>query len=119
MDEKTAKYLADKAAAIVRETAENLKRFSKDIALLLYAYKMQGLTAKINFPEGTAHKKGNNKEAEKKLEKMMEDAMLKWKYASEPDKKKAMQMDKIMIDSDEKIRAVYYPVIKAMTNQTK
>ncbi len=117
MDEKMAKELAEKAAAIAKETAESLKRFSKDTAMLLYAYRMHGNNAKINFPEGTVHKKLNNKEADRKLEQMMEDARLKWKYAPEDDKKKAMKMDKIMTDSDEKIRAVYYPIIKTITKQ--
>ncbi|MES2774755.1 MAG: hypothetical protein V4722_11255 [Bacteroidota bacterium] len=111
MDEIMAKQLAEKAASIAKETAERLKIFSKDTALLFYAYRMQGSAAKMNFPEGTAHKKGNNKEADKKLEKMMEDARLKWKYAPDADKKKAMQMDKIILDSDEKIRAVYQNIV--------
>jgi hypothetical protein len=109
MDEATAKTLAEKAAAIAKETAETLKLFTRDTAMLLYAKQMvdNNMNMTPTFPEGTEHKKIDNKEANEKLNKMLEEAKQKWKYADEPSRKKAMQMEKIVLEGQEKIKAVY------------
>ena len=110
MNEEQAKDLASKAAAIAKATAESLKIFTKETAMLLYAKQMQQ-NALPNFPKNTEHKKINNKEANAKLEKMMIDAKLKWKYATDDDKKKVLKMEMIIIDSDNKIKELYKPIL--------
>lgn len=111
MNKETAAQLAEKAAGIAKLTAEALKHFGRDTAILLYAKQMGENNMQTMFPEGTQHKKTNNKEAAQKLDKMMADAKLKWKYAPDNDKRKVMDMEKIMKESDEKIKAVYAGVV--------
>jgi type IV secretory pathway VirB4 component len=107
MNEATLKKLATQAAEIAKQTAESLKHFDRNTAMLMYAKQMGDRKMNTEFPEGTEHKKTNNKEAAEKLDKMIQNAQLKWKYATDADKKKVMDMEKIMLQSDEKIRAVY------------
>jgi len=101
------KKLSDQAAAIAKETAELLKHFSRDTALLMYAMQTVEKNINTHFPEGTEHKKTNNREAEQKLAKMMEDAKLKWTYAPESEKDRAREMEVIVKSGQEKIRQVY------------
>ncbi|MEO7310826.1 MAG: hypothetical protein ABIX01_10545 [Chitinophagaceae bacterium] len=107
MDEAFLKKLAGQAAEIAKQTAESLKHFDRNTAMLMYAKQMGDGKMNTQFPEGTEHKKTNNKEAARKLEKLIQDAQLKWKYAPDTDKKKVLDMEKIITASDQKIRALY------------
>jgi hypothetical protein len=107
MDEAKMKKLADQAAEIAKQTAESLKHFDRDTAMLMYAKQMGDGKMNTQFPEGTQHKKTNNKEATQKLDKLMHDAHLKWKYATDTDKKRVLDMEKIIKAGDEKIKALY------------
>lgn len=109
MDPEKAKQLADEAAQIAKKMAEALKQYDKEMAMLLYAKQWSDTKMNTTFPEGTEHKKTNNKEAAQKLEKMMEDAKLKWKYVTENDKKKVLEMEKIVLEGQEQIKALYKP----------
>jgi hypothetical protein len=115
MEEPILKKLAEQAAEIAKQTAEQLKRFDKETAMLMYAKQMGDGKMNTHFPEGTAHKKTNNKEAAQKLDKLIQDAQLKWKYAPDTDKKKALDMEKIVIAGDEKIRALYAGILVEAT----
>jgi hypothetical protein len=111
MDEALMKKLADKAVEIAKQTAESLKHFDRNIATLMYAKQIGNNKMNTQFPEGTEHKKMNNKEAAQKLDKMIQDAQLKWKYATDTDKKRVLDMEKIMKASDEKIKALYAGIL--------
>jgi hypothetical protein len=107
MDEALMKKLADQAAEIAKQTAESLKHFDRNTATLMYAKQMGDGKMNTQFPEGTEHKKTNNKDATNKLDKLIQDAQLKWKYATDTDKKRVLDMEKIIKASDEKIKALY------------
>lgn len=119
MSPESAELLAEQAAKIAMATAEKLKKFDKDTCMLMYAKQMGDMQLNTTFPEGTAHKKMDNKQATQKLEKMMHDAKIKWKYASDKEKKRAMDMEKIVLEGNEKIRALYAgEMIQANTGLT-
>ena len=107
MDEATAKLLSEKAATIAKQTADSLKMFTRETAMLVYAKQMVDSNINTNFAEGTTHKKMDNKEANTKMNKMLEEAKLKWKYADESSQKRAAQMEKIIIDGQTRIKEIY------------
>ncbi len=97
MDDATTKLLIEKATAVSKETAEAFKRFGHETALLMFAKQMQQNEAYNDMPQND----------NTKLSKMIQDAKLKWKYADENAKKKAAQMEKVVLDGQEKIKAIY------------
>ena len=116
MDEATAKLLSEKAATIAKQTADSLKMFTRETAMLVYAKQMVDSNINTNFAEGTTHKKMDNQQANKKMDKMLEDAKLKWKYADDSSKRKAAQMEKIIMDGQTKIKAIYAVEIEKLTS---
>jgi hypothetical protein len=112
MEQEKLKKLAEQASIIAKETAETLKRFSRDTAMLVYASQL--LQTKIHpaFTGENASKKISNDDANKKLHKAIETAKVKWQYVSEADKKKAKEMEMVMNAGQEKIKMLYAEILK-------
>ncbi|MFT4204242.1 MAG: hypothetical protein QM610_10050 [Chitinophagaceae bacterium] len=106
MDETILEQLAEQAAQIARQMAENLKTFGREVASLYYAKQMLDIPIP-EFPSETQHTKFDNHKANEKLKKMLEEAKQKWKYASENEKRKVAEMEKVVSDGQERIKMLY------------
>jgi hypothetical protein len=107
MEQEQMKQKAEQAAAIAKEIAEALKAFDKETALLMYAKQMGNRKPNTAFPEDAGHRKMDNEEATERLDKTLAAARLKWKYASESDKEKVAQMERIVAEGQERIKQLY------------
>lgn len=106
MEEAALRNLADQAAAIAKDTSESLRKFGKDISVLYYAVQLKNMSLTL-FPDNTEHKKLDNKKANGKLKEMIEEGKQKYKYASQNDKSKVAEMEKILHDSQKRIKELY------------
>lgn len=114
IEKEYLKELAEKAAAIAMDTAEKLKHFSRDTAMVMYGSQLVEIKVKPAFTGESVHKKMTNEEANKKLDKMMEQAKTKWQYATEADKKKAKEMEQVVLEGKQKIKKLYEDALTSM-----
>jgi Pyruvate/2-oxoacid:ferredoxin oxidoreductase gamma subunit len=112
VEQAELKILAEKAAAIAKETADALKRFSKDTAILMYGSQLQQLDGNEQSLKRTTDEEANKKieEANKKLVKTIEAAKIKWQYATEIEKAKVKEMERVIEEGKDRIKKLYEPI---------
>jgi hypothetical protein len=103
----TSQEIAERSAAIARETAEALKAFPREIALIMYMGQIIEGEVSVAIPEDTPLHKTNSQEAGRQVNKLLDEARLKWEYATEAQKKQAMEMAQIIQEGNERIRQLY------------
>lgn len=106
MEEAILRKLAEQSAAIAKDTSESLRKFGKDISMLYYALQLKNMSMTL-FPDNTEHKKMDNKKANEKLKEMIEEGKQKCKYASQNDKRKVTEMEKILAEGQKRIKELY------------
>jgi|GEM_PF-1018125 len=90
-------------AAILEKLAEELKFFPKETAQLLYARQLAATGISVAPPVNAP----GADDAGQRLNRMMEEARLKWEYASEAQKKQVTEMEERIRESNDQIRKLY------------
>jgi hypothetical protein len=110
----TSKEKEEKVATILKSLSEELSFFPKETAQILYARQLADNPIAVTIPENvTLDKQSKTAEGNQRLKKMMEEARLKWEYASEAQKKQAAEMEALILESNEQIRKLYENATKA------
>ena len=105
---KQLKETEAQVAAILKQLAEDMNFFPKETAQLMYARQLAGTEIRVGIPEEVVlDKKMKTEEGNKHLQKMMEEAKLKWDYASESQKKNVRELEAMIAESNEKIKQLY------------
>ena len=94
-------------AAILKELTETMSHFPKETAQIMYAKQLADTGITLAVPEQPGQDKKKIEENNQHLKKMMEEGKLKWEYASEAQKKKAIEMEAAIAESNDKIKKVY------------
>lgn len=94
-------------AAILRQLSEELNFFPKETAQLMYARQLADSPDPISMPGSDNDKK--KAEQHQRLNKMMEEAKLKWTYAGDSQKKNVKEMESVIQEYNDKIKALFAP----------
>lgn len=99
-------------ALILKELAETLGFFPKETAQLMYAKQLAGTDMEVAVTGQPGADKKKTEEGNQRLKKMMEEGKLKWEYASEAQQKKVAEMETVIAESNDKIKAMYEAALK-------
>lgn len=99
--------IKEQTAIILKEVNEQLKLFPADVLQMLYVKQLEENKQTVDFINEQTTQVFKNEKDKGRIKKMMEEARLKWTFATDKQKKALEEIQKVVQQGNERIMQLY------------